>query len=255
MTQVAVKGAALHFSRQTLAIWGICVVVATAAGPFGTLETPAFPFRFLYWLLVVVISTVIGQISRALVREYIDNTRPVLSDLAMVALMVLLFTPVLWLLTNWLLLPDGRYGRGFATLSVCVAIITAAICVSRRVLPGLEPIGYFGERRDEAPGRPRLLERLPEDFEGSILRLTGRDHFVDVITSAGDFAIRMRFADAINEMDAIIGYCTHRSHWVAAAAIVAAERDGGRVQLRLSNGDLIPVSRKYRPMLEEAGIV
>ncbi|MGD9866167.1 MAG: LytTR family DNA-binding domain-containing protein [Pseudodonghicola sp.] len=102
---------------------------------------------------------------------------------------------------------------------------------------------------------PRLARRLPEDFQGPILRLSSEDHFVDVITAAAVHRLRMRFADAIDEMDTVEGDLTHRSHWVARAAIDGVEREGGRIFIRLVNGDRVPVSRTYRPGLEQAGIL
>ncbi len=56
-------------------------------------------------------------------------------------------------------------------------------------------------------------------------------------------------------MDGVEGYATHRSHWVAASAIVGSRRDKGRVFLRLSNGSDVPVSRGYQDALKEAGIL
>ncbi|MEZ5714276.1 MAG: LytTR family DNA-binding domain-containing protein [Paracoccaceae bacterium] len=67
--------------------------------------------------------------------------------------------------------------------------------------------------------------------------------------------IRLRFSDAIAEMEPMQGYCTHRSHWVSHAAISGVEREPGKLFLRLVNGDRVPVSRKYRPELEKARIV
>ena len=68
-------------------------------------------------------------------------------------------------------------------------------------------------------------------------------------------AIRLRFGDAIEEMDPVDGFCTHRSHWVARQAVSGAERERGKIFLRLENGDRVPVSRTYMPDLEEAGLL
>ncbi|MES0825971.1 LytTR family DNA-binding domain-containing protein [Ruegeria sp. SCP11] len=85
--------------------------------------------------------------------------------------------------------------------------------------------------------------------------MTVRDHSVEVVTSEGTITIRSRFTDAIAEMELVSGHCAHRSHWVADDAIVGVERKGGMTFLRLRNNDLVPVSRKYKPMLEQDGIV
>ena len=67
--------------------------------------------------------------------------------------------------------------------------------------------------------------------------------------------IRSRFYDAVAEMEPVQGHFTHRSHWVVDRAISGVERQGGKTALRLSNGDLVPVSRTYKPMLEQDGVV
>jgi DNA-binding LytR/AlgR family response regulator len=61
--------------------------------------------------------------------------------------------------------------------------------------------------------------------------------------------------DAIDEMEPVKGICTHRSHWVALGAIKRVEREGARLFVVLRNGDRVPVSRKYRPRLEQAGLI
>ena len=51
------------------------------------------------------------------------------------------------------------------------------------------------------------------------------------------------------------GSQTHRSWWVARAAITEVERDNGRATLTLSSGATAPVSRTYLPVLRDKGWV
>ena len=111
------------------------------------------------------------------------------------------------------------------------------------------------EEAADLPRLPRLLDRLPEDVAGEVFRLSGRDHHVEVVTATGTATVRMRFSDAIAEMEPVRGHCAHRSHWVSEAAIRDVERDGAKIFLRLVNDDQVPVSRKYKPHLEDAGIL
>jgi len=229
--------------------------LAAAAGPFGTYEKQSFLLRLLYWFLVVASSIIAGHLSRTWAHRLVPAEKPVRTDLTMVGFMVLLFTPILWGLTHGLLNTNPQGGPSAVKLSYYVAVVTLAICVARRILPGFEPVGYFGsDLPDELP-RPRLYRRLPPDFEGPVLRLAVRDHIVDVVSESGTESIRLRFADAIDEMDTMVGYVTHRSHWVARDAIAGVMRVGGKMQIRLTNGDLVPVSRKFRPDLEQAGVI
>ena len=255
MTQKLKIDFAPLISRRTLLIWGVSSVLVATAGPLGTYETLSFGLRLLYWSLVIVLSGILAHLCKQMVHRFVDPHRTVLSDVAMVVLMMAVFTPVLWLLTNVVIYPGVGHSPDFARLLMFVAIVTAAICVIRRVLPGFEPAGYLEVAGVGQFAPPRLARRLPRDFNGTILRLTGRDHFVDVVSSEGSCTIRLRFGDAIDEMDTVTGFCTHRSHWVARRAIADVQRNNGRIHLRLVNGDLVPVSRKFKPELEAAGVL
>lgn len=128
-----------------------------------------------------------------------------------------------------------------------------SVSLIRRFVPGVRnPFHEMGIGLP--PPRARLAERLPSPG-AQILRLTVEDHFVDVVTSEGTERLRMRFADAVAEMEPIVGHITHRSHWVSADSIDRAERKAGRWVLRLVNGDTVPVSRGCQPALIEAGII
>ena len=63
----------------------------------------------------------------------------------------------------------------------------------------------------------------------------------------------MRLADALAELDGLEGAQTHRSWWVAKAAVTDARRSDGRGALTLKNGVEAPVSRSYAAALREAG--
>ena len=80
-------------------------------------------------------------------------------------------------------------------------------------------------------------------------------HIVRVITNVGTFDLRMRFSDAVDEVSEITGICAHRSHWVALAEIAETITVKGRPFLVLSNGDMVPVSRKYEPDLGVLGVL
>ncbi|MEY8830327.1 LytTR family DNA-binding domain-containing protein [Sedimentitalea sp. XS_ASV28] len=224
-------------------------------GPFGTYETHSFPERLLYWSCVSVASILIGRVCRRLTRYCAQDAHPILQDVLMICLMVAFFSPPLWFLTRNLAFRNPLLAPSLLDMSYDIAAITLSICVLRRIIPGFEAVGYFPKTTEDPPEGPRLARRLSPGFEGPILRLFVRDHFVDVISASGVETIRMRFADAIDEMDTVIGFTTHRSHWVVQDAVIGVGRDGSKIYLKLTNGDQVPVSRKYRPALEEAGVL
>lgn len=139
----------------------------------------------------------------------------------------------------------------FSEAFAYVALISAAVVSIRAIV-----VTSIGKRTGISDRfEPRLAQRLPEGACNYIMHLSVSDHCVNVCTSQGPQSIRMRLCDAIDEMEGVDGFRVHRSHWVARDAIKTAECEQGRVFLRLNNGTRVPVSRNYRPVLEESGIM
>lgn len=63
----------------------------------------------------------------------------------------------------------------------------------------------------------------------------------------------MRLSDAVAELEGLEGAQTHRSWWVAKAAVTEIRRGDGRARLTLKNGVTVPVSRTHARVLREAG--
>lgn len=232
-------------------VWVVATLVAAISGPFGTFSKLDFPDRLFYWAVIVGVSILAGRAVRILVEERFARQPIWLRELVSITTIVPILTAVIWMLSPHLLgpgadgLPRPAYLAGYV---LTVAAIVAGLRQARHQLfPDLEDAS-----KDQST---RLLERLPREMRGEIYRLTGQDHHVQFVTAMGETTIRMRFSDAIALMQPVTGYCTHRSHWVTHAAISGVEREPGKTFLRLVNGDRVPVSRKYRPGLEKAGIV
>ena len=235
------------------ALWAILIVVLTVAGPFGTYETVTPGWRFVYWASVVLISTILGYQCTYLSRALTRRSHPLIKDLVTTVFMILVFTPVNYLLTHAIVVPVLNSGPTLLEMAGYVASIAFCILTGRRLIPGLEEQNYLPRTHDS--NQPRLLRRLPASSRSGVLRITSQGHFVDVVTDCGTNRLRMRLADAVDEMDGVAGFLTHRSHWVAQTAINTVEKDQGRFQLRLSNGDAVPVSRTYKSELEKAGVI
>jgi len=101
---------------------------------------------------------------------------------------------------------------------------------------------------------PKFLQRIPAKLNGAELyAVEAEDHYLRLHTSAGQDLILMRLADAIAELEGIEGAQTHRSWWVAKAAVTGAERMEGRAVLTLKDGAEVPVSRGFARGLRAAG--
>lgn len=236
-----------------IAIWVICSLAVSLAGPFGTFDDLNYVQRLEFWSAIIGVSIVLGGVARILSRSVFRDDQPVKQDVAAILAMTAMFSPVLLVLAVTFVPRYQSVWPDIGRMVVYVFLISTAVFVVRRLLPGIEPVSY---RKENTPGEPpRLLRRLPPDFVGPILRMSVRDHYVDVVTPIKTHTIRMRFVDAIDEMAGVVGYCTHRSHWVVASAVQSVEHNGGKLALKLINGDIVPVSRKYRGELEKAGLI
>lgn len=235
------------------ALWIILSVVLTVAGPFGTFEIASLGLLLFYWTTVVITSSMLGYQSAYVSRYLTKRRHPVLTDLVTTAFMVVTFAPFNYYFTKLIIVMESADGPTLPEMMGYVAGIAFAILTGRRFIPGLEEQNYLPRTHDS--NQPRLLRRLPQSDRARVLRISSQDHFVDVVTEKGSTRLRMRLVDAIDEMDGVSGYCTHRSHWVAESAIKIVSKDNGKPMVQLENGDQVPISRKYRSDLEAAGLL
>ncbi|WP_165352832.1 LytTR family DNA-binding domain-containing protein [Loktanella sp. IMCC34160] len=228
--------------------WLAASIAATVTGPFDTYTSMPFWTRAVYWFGLIAISVALGYwVRRATDRAFGAEVGFARLEAIRILGFAALYAPIIYYVT------DAMIGVNMAPSMVVLElfILIGAVCAIMSVL------GYFilGIGAPEPPFRPRLADRLPEGVTGKIQRLSVDDHYVEVFMEDGAYhRLLMRFADAIAEMEGIPGHCTHRSHWVADAAVSGAFRRSGRDFLMLTDGTEIPVSRKYKPELVESGL-
>lgn len=91
-----------------------------------------------------------------------------------------------------------------------------------------------------------LLSSLHPPLNGDIIWVEAQEHYVRVTTDQENRMVLARFSDVVRELNDQEGIQVHRSHWVRRAAILTTRKRGQNLQLELSSGDLVPVSRSYR---------
>ncbi|MEY8839506.1 LytTR family DNA-binding domain-containing protein [Cribrihabitans sp. XS_ASV171] len=226
-----------------------CICAVALAGTVDPFQGVPLPFGVLpiFWLLVMALAALSICTAEALLPLRFRDRHRGFREASLALCILSIFSPALWMLFWVVSRAFGGAAPSFPEMARYGVILASGMILLKRAFPLRED--------QSAETRPRLERRLPNEFSGDVLRLTVEDHSVCVVTTEGNHVIRMRFTDAIDEMEPMRGYCTHRSHWVAETAIESVERQSGRISLRLINGDVVPVSRKYRPALEEAGIV
>ena len=77
-------------------------------------------------------------------------------------------------------------------------------------------------------------------------------HYLQVVTDSGSALILYNLSDAVAQMPPALGMTVHRSYWVAFDAIEAFNRRGRQGELRLVNGERVPVSRNRLAEVEQA---
>ena len=149
-------------------------------------------------------------------------------------------TAVLWVGINWIywrLLGVSRYGFPAPQISNPMLAPDSA-----RANPvSAEPLSF--------------LHHVPADLGRDILAIEAQEHYVKVYTAKGAALVLYRFGDAARELRALGGIQVHRSFCVVGTAIEAVERQGRALEVHLTGGLKIPVSRSYKVKLEEAGIL
>lgn len=257
---------------QTFGIWVLVAAALVVIGPLGTYASLDFGGRMVFWGLVCSSSVVFGCLAQDLAATFVKPRASYRFDIAVILCMSLLYTPVMLLLIHSMGIDSDGPFRQFGRVLLVVFLATTLIQSLRRVYgpaPELEQSEIDARLKAPEPAKLpvsptkppnlnqdcRLRNRLPPTVTGKILHLSARDHFVDVSLEGTLYTLRMRFADAVAEMDGVDGFHIHRSHWVARDAVATHERDNGKIHLVLHNGSQVPVSRNAKARLEEEGVI
>jgi DNA-binding LytR/AlgR family response regulator len=243
---------------RALIVWVGLTLLLAVGGPLGTLQSVDFEHRVLFWAAIVICIISLSSLATNVMAR-LSGEAPRKRDLIVAAAVVALVLTV----------PICAFAAGNSGLlgGLSVDIVTARVSETTAFLfltaLALTSIRHLDlspqtdvptQPAEDAPDLPRVVARLDPHLRGGLLSLTGRDHYVDVRTTAGTGAILMRFSDAMGEVAPVEGAQIHRSHWVAWAAIEAVERDGGKLVV-VTGDEKLPVSRSYRQALAERGLL
>ncbi len=279
-------GIARSVSRTALALrewwvarrlhWHAVGIAAAAAalavlGPFGTWDLFPTPVRLAYWgsaiaanwlLALTVVPSVVAACLRHRVSEWVGlSTGCVVAALPGAGAVAFL---------NALAGIPAESGAELGLLFLQVLFLHAvfgslAYLLIHRPLAGRPNRATSGDPEEAPPPPPSgplpaggdelrtLLDALPEALGRELVRLRMKDHYVEVHTPLGHALVLMRFRDALRCVAQIDGLQVHRSHWVARNAVATVTQTGGRTELRLRDGERVPVSRSFLSALRAAG--
>lgn len=108
-------------------------------------------------------------------------------------------------------------------------------------------------RRPPAAQTVDPRDRLPPNLGRDLLCLQMEDHYVRVHTPRGSTLVLMSLSQAMAGLKDVEGIQTHRSWWVARAAVEGVIEDGRNLRLKLKGGLQAPVSRARVGALRDAG--
>ncbi len=100
-----------------------------------------------------------------------------------------------------------------------------------------------------------LLSKFDTDTEVHLIRLTMRDHYVEIFSNQGSQLIHMRFSEAIDTLSDFNGMQIHRSHWVNFDEVIDIIKSKGKILFKMSDGAQVPISRLKQKELKEIGML
>lgn len=101
---------------------------------------------------------------------------------------------------------------------------------------------------EPAPTGPSTVTIAGKTFPvRAILAIGAEEHYVCLRFADRSLLLRDTFSAVLAQLEPTAGVHTHRSFWVNADHVEAMVTDRkGQAELRLSNGDMVPVSRRRR---------
>ena len=232
-------------------VWVVLTVLAALAGPFDTYESLTFLPRLAYWALVVGVSVGIDAGFRWVLRHWPIVWR-VAARLGYAAVLGAVIHGI-----NSAVFPAWTgWGRLFWLVLIVwiVAMAVEGLVALMHHITLANHADIPAEAETPAPDAA-FQQRLPHDKRGTLIRLEAQDHYLNVVTTAGEALILMRMSDAEMELAGFAGLRVHRSHWIAAAQVQDVNRAGGRLTLLMADGCTIPVSRSFRSGVDAAGLL
>ena len=237
-------------SIRGLAIVSIAAMFLAATGAFGT-DAASAPVRYAYWFGVMLVGGLVGAgVLESFGRHGWLEKRPWLQGCAATMAIALPETVVVRAASAIAFGQPWRWSD-VPLLFPSVLLVSAAV-VALNHMAARRPV----QTQEAAPGAPapRFLDRLPPRLRGAELHaVEAQDHYLRLHTSRGSDLILLRLSDALIELEGLEGAQTHRSWWVARAAVAGTRRADGRAVLKLKCGAEAPVSRTYARALREAG--
>lgn len=255
----------LHW--RTVIIWLPGSLLATYSGPFGTYDEHGRWELFLLWSVLLAAATLVAYVVNALVELFLRES----SRLMRMFVFTVVAAGSIGAVVQALLVGVFGYTTSsivqWGTLSLyALAVICFIVIIRLTVGSAVDatPRSDSDTSRDKAaepdvppaslPPHSRLAIRLDIPQGHRISQITAKGHFVSVETCSDEYSTRMRFSDAVAELDGTYGLTVHRSHWVHRDSIVGWVPCAKKPFVLLRNMRRVPISKTYLPNVKSAGL-
>ena len=96
-----------------------------------------------------------------------------------------------------------------------------------------------------------FLSAIDPPLQGDIIWVEAQEHYARITTDSEVRMVLARFSDIVRELSGMDGMQVHRSHWIARSAVVEELKQGQKYHLRITTGEIVPVSRSYKSRVEK----
>lgn len=237
---------------KDLAFFAAIGAFMAIVNPFNAAQQSSILLRFVYWTGLIAVGGVAGRLGFHLAPHIQNPAHWALGVLCASISSALAVTLVIYTLAVI------EYGSEAVPISEIVPIYGFVFVIALAI----SSVAYLFDQVKDAelaeavspdPAK-KFLERLPIKYRtAELYAVSSEDHYLRVHTSMGEELILMRLADAMRELENADGLQTHRSWWVAKAAVTDLKKENGKLTLVLQSGAEVPVSRTYTKAVKDAG--
>lgn len=231
-------------------------------GPFGSFEMP-LSRRLLYWVLLIssghLIYFQVGNVFDWYFSK--KTTHPIVTFVFSSLIAALLFSFVVAYVSELFFSSNMSNLDKLIFFFPKVFILGLIMNLLGFLIDNLKE-RQTAQQHDKQPPTPNhasthqvFLDRLPKNLGTELICFVMEDHYLHVYTDQGDHMLLLRMKDALVELKEYPGLQVHRSWWVATDAIASVEKHSRKATLTMNNGLKVPVSQKYLPALNSAGLL
>lgn len=278
MTSPAVHASPNAHPLRARALRGAVIGLAAAVvlAVLGAMNTGQFPFgyRLAYWACVILPGSLLGVAVQTVLLAWDGFGERRWIEIAVGALLVSIPHTFLVIVATALffgidaITPQVVVFFGLTVLMVALVLTTinhlaaapaaAPVDNPAPAMANVAPVAAAAPEpatSSQLPTLPDLIaEKLPARLRSArLIAIEAEDHYLRIHTDAGSDLVLMRMTDACALLPHAAGARVHRSWWAARGAAEMLGRREGKVELTLTGGLTVPVSRAMQASLRAGG--